>query len=46
VKQNYVHEAVKCLLSINGEAQLYLFLDFNAQKYDFMYVHEDQLCQN
>ena len=34
-----MYEAVKYLLSINEEEQLYLFLDFNAQKYDFMYVH-------
>ena len=33
-----MHEALKYLLSINEEAQLYLFLDFNAQKFDFLYV--------
>ena len=34
-----MHEAVKYLLSMNEEAPCYLFLDFNAQTFDFLYVN-------
>lgn len=33
-----MHEAVKHLLRINEEMQVYLFLDFNAEKFELLLV--------